>query len=72
MRHDKEIRDLYNLCGLDADAVFEVRRTINKGTLNNKLNTSCEFLTQRLYTALNQPRKRSMANVRVNAMTYLD
>ncbi len=71
--YDKEIDELYKICEIDTAHIFNVRRTINTGCLNNKLNTSYDFLRRKLSTgASDVPRKRSMLNVRVDALTYLD
>lgn len=50
----EEILNLYQKCGITAPSSQTIRTTINKGTLENKLNTSYEFLNknsiQTIYT----------------------
>lgn len=42
----EEIKDLYKKCGLSNNQNYVMRTDLNMGTLNNKLNSSLQFLSK--------------------------
>lgn len=66
----EEITQLYEACGANLSRQQELRTTINTGTLNNKLNTNCDFLNKSLINRNGNFRKSSL-EPDLNCFRYL-